>query len=64
MNESMYTTKRGHTGACKWKSSADIARPIFCKKLNSNICHLTKNKQTSPVATPFKICLEDKLLTS
>ena len=27
-------------------------------------CHLITNKRTSPVATPFKVCLEDKFLLS
>jgi len=37
-------TIRGHIGACKWKSNAYIAGPIFCNKLNSSKCRLLVNK--------------------
>ena len=31
---------------------------------HEKMCHVITNKRTSPLATPFKICLEDKLLIS
>jgi len=37
-------TIRGHIAACKWKSNAYIAGPIFCNRLNSSKCRLLVNK--------------------